>query len=202
MSAAAVLGLLLVSATLPAVVRQLFPPLPAGVPAGQASAVVVLGGGMVEHNGDWQASSASLRRLGEAIRVARQRQLPLLISGGNADLASGRPSEAELMAAVARGIYPEGDIWLESASNNTRENVAYSVPLLRQRSVATALLVTDRSHLPRAMLCFEREGFPVSAHPVDRMPERGWMPSAAALAHLPEIWYEWLALFWYHLRHD
>ncbi|MGB1220194.1 MAG: YdcF family protein [Alcanivoracaceae bacterium] len=202
MSAATLLGLLLVSATLPAVVRQLYPPVPDGVAADMATAVVVLGGGMKEHNGGWVASSASLRRLGEAVRVARSRQLPLLIAGGNADPATGRPSEAALMAQVARDIYPDGDIWLEPDSSNTRENVAFSVPLLQQRKVAAAILVTDRSHLPRAMLCFDWEGFPVSPHPVDRMPDPSWMPSVGALSHLPEIWYEWLALLWYHIHYD
>jgi hypothetical protein len=36
--------------------------------------------------------------------------------------------------------------------------------------------------------------------PLDRLPVSGWVPTAAALALIPEIWYEWLALLWYGVR--
>ena len=34
-----------------------------------------------------------------------------------------------------------------------------------------------------------------------RLPSPEWMPSAGALAMLPEIYYEWLAILWYYARY-
>lgn len=191
--------LLFAAASLPALVKRLYPPLPATVTAGKPQCVVVLGGGIVGSGERRRSSAAGLRRLLHAMTVARELDLPLLISGGGRDVDSGLPSEARLLADAARGFGLT--LWLEERSRNTRENARNSATLLAGRGVQQALLVTDRSHMTRALLCFRHYDLAVQPAPLERLPRPYWLPSAGALALLPEIWYEWLALLWYQLRH-
>src|SRR5690606_12462524 len=135
-----------------------------------------------------------------ALEQARQRQLPLLISGGGAGVSRGAPGEAALLAELAQGYGVT--LWVEDRSRNTRENARNSAALLVRKGIDSVLLVTDRAHMPRAMLCFLHQRLAVQPAPLDSMPAPVWMPSAGALALLPEIWYEWLALAWYWLRRD
>lgn len=200
MSVAVLMGLLLVSATLPACVRLFYPPLPAGAADHGAGAVVVLAGGVGQRAGRWRVSDASLRRLEHGAAEARRRTLPLLISGGDGDGNPDSPAEASMMAGhldAARFA----DLWLETESHNTWANARYSAEILRQKGVSRVVLVTDREHMTRGMLCFQEQGIEVIPEPVDRLPAPDWQPSTAALSVLPSIWYEWVALVWYQLRY-
>ena len=200
MSVTLLLGLLLVSALLPACVRLFYPPLPAGQPDQAVQAVVVLGGGLGRDADGWHLSQASLRRLHHAREQALQRGLPLLLSGGLAGEPPGSATEAELMAARLEGAGLAA-VWQERKSHNTWSNARYSAEILHGRKVSRVLLVTDREHMTRAMLCFQELGLEVVPAPVDRLPTPDWAPSSAALAVLPAIWYEWAALIWYQLRY-
>jgi uncharacterized SAM-binding protein YcdF (DUF218 family) len=114
-------------------------------------------------------------------------------------MASAAPiSEARLLADATRGYGLT--VWLEERSRNTRENARNSAALLQRKGINQILLVTDRAHMTRAMLSFQRAGIEVLVAPVERLPSPAWMPSAGALLLLPEIWYEWLALLWYEVR--
>ncbi|MCC1496541.1 YdcF family protein [Alcanivorax sp. 1008] len=199
MNLGAVLVLVLVAGTLPAIVRQLYPPLPLRSHSeATPRCVVVLGGGLVGRGRQRRSSRMGLRRLARALQESRQRQLPLLISGGGRPPTEGQVSEARLLADASEGFGLT--IWLEERSRNTRENARNSAALLQRKGIDQVLLVTDRAHMTRAMLSFQRAGIEVIAAPVDRLPSPAWMPSAGALLLLPEIWYEWLALLWYEIR--
>ena len=198
MSAGALMVLLLVAGTLPVLVRQLYPPLPPRDDRVVPGCVVVLGGGIVGRGSERRSSRIGLRRLAKAMVEARQRGLPLLISGGGTESRQGFSTEASLLAQEAQGYGLS--LWLEERSRNTRENARNSAALLRRKGIGEVLLVTDRAHMTRAMLCFRKQGIAVQAAPVERLPSPAWMPSAGALLLLPEIWYEWLALLWYQWR--
>ena len=200
MSVTLLLGLLLVSALLPACVRLFYPPLPAGHEDEGVQAVVVLGGGLGKDDNGWHLSAASLRRLHHAREEALQRGLPLLLSGGLAGEVHGGATEAELMAARLQADDVSA-LWLESDSANTWENARHSAAILQGRRVQRVLLVTDREHMTRAMLCFQAQGLEVVPAPVDRLPSPAWAPSSGALVLLPAIWYEWVALVWYQFRY-
>jgi uncharacterized SAM-binding protein YcdF (DUF218 family) len=191
--------LLLAAGTLPAMVRQFYPPLPPVQGSGPAGCVVVLGAGVRGRGAGRRSSRSGLVRLARAVETARHRGLPLLISGGGPGVAEGELSEARLLAEAAEGYGLS--LWLEERSRNTRENARNSAALLVRKGVNRIVLVTDRPHMARAMLCFQRAGIDVEALPVDRLPSPAWMPSAGALSLLPEIWYEWAALLWYRLNH-
>lgn len=202
-----VLAVALVAATLPVVVRDFYPPLPPGEgpDAGEPcpAAVLVPGSGRRPHGDGYRLNPAGLRRLEAGLHQARRHDLPLLLSGG----AKGRApenealSEAGLMAAEARKLWPRARLLLEAESRNTWENARNSADLLIARGIDTVMLVTDRAHLPRAMLCFQAHGIRVMPMPVEALPAPAWLPSAAALAQVPLIWREWAALLWYHLKY-
>lgn len=197
-----VLALALIAATLPALVWGLHPPLPA-VTAGPAGAVVVLGAGRRPAGDGYALNTDSLTRLQKGLSEARQRHLPLLLSGGAHRRPKVRParSEAALMAAEVQRLWPDADPILEPDSGNTWENARNSARLLADHGIDSVVLVTHRAHLPRAMLCFQAQGIQVIPVPAESMPTPAWLPSAGVLAQVPMIWREWLALLWYHVKY-
>ena len=201
MTGASLLLIFLVLGTLPLMVRWMLPPLPEDGLSGDPQAVVVLGGGRSHHAGRVQASPASLRRARHGVVLARELALPLLVSGGGRGEVAEGESEAQLMAEAVRPYWPEAELLLESRSQNTWDNAEQSARLLVARGISRVVLVTDRPHLPRALLCCQGHGLEVKVAPIDTLPTPDWMPSAGALAVIPDLYYEWVALIWYHLRH-
>src|SRR5208282_3125552 len=98
--------------------------------------------------------------LGRGIRLFQDGAGPLLVlSGGGA----GPVSEAESMrrVAVARGV-PRAALLVEPRSRDTVGNARETARLLRSRGVRSVLLVSDRTHLPRAALLFRLAGLRVA----------------------------------------
>lgn len=194
--------MVLVGGTLPAIVRGFLPPLPRRISGVTPRAVVVLGAGRRQRNGSFSLTTRGLRRLQLAARLAHEHGLPLVVSGGlkNA-MANEEPSEADLMAEQVRRAWPQLTVLQENQSRNTWENAVKTSELLADRGIDEVILVSDRAHLPRALLCFQSQGILAQAAWQKRLPKQAWRPSAGALSMVPEIWYEWLALVWYHLRY-
>jgi len=191
----------LVVGTVPAVVRALYPPLfGARSLALPPQAVVVLGAGHRHLRGQYISGVIGLRRMQYGLEQARQRKLPMLLCGGRKRAPGDAPSEAALLAEEVRWRAPLQSVWLEEQSRNTWENAELGAAVLRRHGVRRVLLVTDRPHMTRALMCFRAQGLDVEVAPLDRLPQSNWVPTAAALALIPEIWYEWLALFWYGVR--
>lgn len=199
----AALALVLIGATLPAVVRQFYPPLPAKEPGARPGAVVVLGAGRQRDGQGYRLNPTGLRRVQAGLREAWQRDLPIVLSGGAedrtpADLAD---SEAAMMQQEVLRVWPEARTHIEPTSRSTWENARNTAALLRPLGVQSVVLVTDRAHMPRAILCFQRHGLRVEAVALESLPKPAWAPSAGALSQLPVIWREWAALIWYYLRY-
>lgn len=199
MSGMVLLLAVMIGATLPGVVRRMMPPLPPAELDGAPQAVVVLGAGRQRRGGSYQVPASGLRRAGAGMQLARELDLPLLISGGCAD--GHGPSEAALMLEALQHRWPQANPWLEEQSRTTWENARYSAALLREQGVRRIVLVTDRVHLCRAVLSFQAQGLEVAPHAATETPSPEWMPSAGALALIPEIYYEWAALVVYRLRY-
>ncbi len=199
MTVTTVLLLCFMAATLPLVVRWLLPPVPRPEPGLTLGAVVVPGAARVRHGSAWRLSPAGRRRLWAGIEQARARGLPLLVSGG-ARRGDG-PAEAALMGARAARQAPELTVIEEGASHSTWENAVNCAAVLRRRGITDVVVVTDRPHLTRAVLSFQRQGLRVEPVAASRLPAPAWMPSTGALIMLPELWYEWAALCWYELRY-
>jgi uncharacterized SAM-binding protein YcdF (DUF218 family) len=154
-------------------------------------AVIVLGG-MVDADatrarGETQLGDEVDRvlRAFELVRAGAARAV--LLSGGIVAPQPGDVPEADRLAAklVQWGI-PAGQVVVEAASRNTRENAIESSRVAAARGWRTLLLVTSAAHVPRAAGCFRAVGLEPDLLPVDFRAGDGrgggWLPRAAALA--------------------
>jgi uncharacterized SAM-binding protein YcdF (DUF218 family) len=147
-------------------------------PGPPVAGIIVLGGaedGRAADSPQLAALNEAAERYTEA--VALTRRLPgarVVFSGGSGALVPSGPAEAELAGRllVALGV-PRDRITLESKSRDTYENAQFTARLVGPAPGERWLLVTSAWHMPRAMDCFRRAGFPVEAWPVDyRTPRR------------------------------
>ncbi len=143
-------------------------------------AIVVLGG----------PNDAMARRTAHAVALLRAgRAGTLVLCGG----VVRDKAECEVMRdhALAAGV-PAERILLESASRTTLENAARCREILDRRGWTRVLVVTDRLHLPRALLSFRAFGVAArgsgAATPRSTEPLRAW---------LGRLLYEAVGLFWY-----
>jgi uncharacterized SAM-binding protein YcdF (DUF218 family) len=171
--------------------------------AGEAQAIVVLGGGRhrqaPEYGGD-TVSEPSLARLRYAAKLHRETGLPILVTGGAPD--GGRISEGEAMRRVLAEEFGVPVRWAEEASINTRENAKLSAELLKQDGITRILLVTHAWHMQRAERVFLATGLAVlpaptlfqrrPTTPLDFLPQ-GYGKARTAL-------HEWIGILWYRLR--
>jgi uncharacterized SAM-binding protein YcdF (DUF218 family) len=100
------------------------------------------------------------RRLARGVELWRCGLAPvLLLSGG------GRGPEPEALvmrrAAAARGI-PEAAMLVETRSRDTLGNARETARLLQTHGWSSIVLVSDRTHLPRAALLFRLAGVRVA----------------------------------------
>lgn len=134
----------------------------------RADAIVVLG---------CPASPRLDRRIERAIELYRAGAAPLLVASGG---GRGRLAEAEIVrrAALAHGI-PEDAVRTEPRSRDTFENARNTARILRPLGLRRVVLVSDRTHLPRARLLFRLEGVAIAA--AIGVPAPSW-PAALAAA--------------------
>lgn len=154
--------------------------------------VIVVLGARVLPGG--RPSAALERRVAHGVELFRQaRSGSMLVTGGTPD---ERPAEAEVMRrlAVAEGV-PEASILAEPTARSTLENAAACARLMRERGWTAALVVTDRLHLPRALLAFRGQGVEATGSAV----KGGWRqePFATWFYYLG---HEAVALLWYGAR--
>ena len=123
-------------------------------------AIVVLSGGFYrgeEMHNQWQAGGYSLTRLRYAAHLARESQLPIIISG----------VEAPAMANTLIQDFGINAQWLEAKSKNTDENARFSRDVLRQQGIKKFVLVTDVWHMGRSQLAFAQYNLYPLAAPTD-----------------------------------
>lgn len=156
----------------------------------QASAAVVLGGGMSGPRPPQRPDpdlGRAADRVWHAARLYHAGKAPLLVlSGGMVRTGNGSEAEAMRSLLLVLGV-PDAAIFLEEDSTNTQSNVAHTVAVLRSRGLQQPLLVTSALHMPRARAEFERAGASVTPAPTDfeviDQPQDllQWLPSSDAL---------------------
>jgi uncharacterized SAM-binding protein YcdF (DUF218 family) len=181
-------------------------PLSSGVPQ-RPGAIVIMGGGSVrgalEYGGE-TLKAQTLRRVRYGARLARQTGLPVLVTGGTPP--DGKKGEAALMAESLREDFNVPVRWVEDRSKDTSENASYTIPILRKAGIDTAVLVTDITHMPRALREFESRGFrviPAATNYHASTPHLVWtdfMPSISAFDTSCEVSHEWLGRIWQTLH--
>lgn len=184
---------------------------PAQLSALDADAIVVLGSGVYASSPEYGGHTVdgnSLLRLRYAAWLQRRTGLPVYVSGGAGEKAPGpamvRVLEDELGVPVAG---------LERNSRTTWENAALTEPMLRADGIRRVLLVTQASHMPRAVEAFQLAGVEVVPaptgfinRPVDRSGQswrdryKAWLPQASAFQISYYATHEWLGRVNYHLR--
>ncbi|AWN51241.1 YdcF family protein [Methylobacterium sp. 17Sr1-1] len=135
--------------------------------------IVVLGGGietgLSATRGQMLLNEAGERLVALGDLARRYPQATLVFAGGSGRLTGdGGVSESRILRrhAASLGVAPER-ITYDEKSRNTHENAVFSAELAKPKPGERWLLVTSAWHMPRAMGCFRRAGYTVTAYPVD-----------------------------------
>jgi uncharacterized SAM-binding protein YcdF (DUF218 family) len=124
--------------------------------------------------------------------MAEYPHMQLLFSGGSAAILSQRRAEADVAASYFKRMGVDMQrVALESRSRNTFENAAFTAELIGDRKTQRWLLVTSAAHMPRAMATFKREGWNVTAYPVDYQSAYVSAMSSYSLDSAPWEWALW-----------
>ena len=177
----------------------------------QAQVLVVLGGGRqrlaAEYHGEDQVSLYTLARARYGAFLARETDLPLLVTGGS---VNDEPvSEAALMAQLIEDEFKVPVRWREERSRNTYENAVFSAEMLAAQGLTRVALVTHAIHMPRAVEAFEKQGLTVFPAPTDitpgPSPEASWydavFPQSGAMQTFTLGLHELVGRLWYRLRY-
>lgn len=186
------------------------PPLTQGTIPAQAQAILVLGAGsvMAPELGGRTLDAHSLARIRYAAHLHRLTALPIYVTGGN--LSESEPPVGPLMAETLQSELGVPVAGVESESRTSWENAALAKPMLERDGIAQVLLVSDASHLPRAVEAVERAGVRVTPAPTGFLHYPGWeqdlgltdwLPSARAFMDSSYAIREHLGRVWYQIRY-
>ncbi|MDB5915519.1 MAG: hypothetical protein JWP22_4194 [Ramlibacter sp.] len=185
--------------------RHLLPPMKVAQPQDlrDVQAIVVLGGGVVEQAPEYgaaQPTGPTLNRLRYGAWLARQTGKPLAFAGGIGWAASGTdvPSEGSVARRVLQEEYGLTPRWVDDQSRDTVENAQRIAALLRPAGVRRIALVTEATHMPRALLAFRDSGLQVVPAPTNlpaplERPLLEWLPSGPGASTNRILLREWLA---------
>ncbi len=134
--------------------------------------VIVLGGAVEADTslgrGQITVNDAGEREIALADLGRRFPQARLVFSGGAGSTREDAVSEAEIVSRYADTLgVPRNRLILEQQSRNTHENAVFSARMTGPKPGERWLLVTSAWHMPRAVGCFRKAGFDVTAYPVD-----------------------------------
>ncbi len=123
--------------------------------------IIVLGAKLI---GD-QPSSMLRLRLDEAIQLYNQGLAPAIIVSG-AQGPDEIASEADIMRTylIGKGI-PSAKIYVENRSHNTYQNLLYSQKIMSEQGFHQAIIVSNASHIRRALVIAQQLGIKASASP-------------------------------------
>jgi uncharacterized SAM-binding protein YcdF (DUF218 family) len=131
----------------------------------------------------------------------------IVLTGGKSNPAISGPSGAEVMRDfLARlGVDPS-DMIVDPNGVTTYRNAVGSREILEERNIHQIVLVTEAVHMPRAALCFEKQGFAVTAAPchLRAVSDYGapfpFLPQSEAASDTALAAHEGLGLLWYLLK--
>ena len=185
-----------------------YPPiLPAQISTLRADAVVILAGGKDANRNEYGGvtiSKNTLQRLRYGAKLARELNLPILVSGG---VVHGEGvGEAQYMAKVLEQEFGLKPRWIEDRSRNTAQNARMSRELLNTNEI---ILVTHALHMKRAHRAFVEQGMTVVPAPVAsvahgtpfRVSLFSFLPSEKAVLISHDALHEILGSLWYAWRY-
>jgi len=144
----------------------------ADLSGGDIAGIIVLGGAEDTRAGASRETAGlneAAERFTETVVLARR--LPnarVVFTGGTGAMFVEEPPESETAARLFEALGIAKDrITLESQSRDTFENALFTTRMIKPSAGQRWLLVTSAWHMPRAIGCFRRVGFPVEPWPVD-----------------------------------
>jgi len=184
-----------------------FPPWDAG--RGAPDGIVVLGGGIASQVSQAYGEPVVSSDAGRIVAIAKlARAYPnarIVYAGGEGSLFPKGTSEGQYLYLLLDSFgIPRERVTLETRSRNTYENAAFAKEVAQPKPGERWLLVTSAQHMPRAVGCFRRIGFPIEAYPVGwRMRAGGSaLPGSvlsSGLRNLDAATHEWLGVVAYWL---
>ena len=161
-------------------------------------AIVILGAGSEPFAPEYGVSSLqypSLERLRYGLWLAGQTGAPIAFSGGTGRAQEGATSEARVAAKIAADEFGKPIRWVEGDSQDTRENAAMTMALLKPAGVNHVVLVTHGYHMARALRAFREaagSGVQIEAAPMGlarnlATPTLDWMPSTAGFRDMRQL---------------
>lgn len=132
--------------------------------------IIMLGGGaygdVPDVDGVGAICSSPASRLLTVIRLQRELDVPVLLSGGQVYSDTGAEAKIARRILVSLGV-PEDKILTETKSINTTQNAEFSAEILREQNLTQPILVTSAFHMRRSVLNFEKQGVDVTPYPTD-----------------------------------
>lgn len=101
-------------------------------------------------------ASSSIKRIEKAVELSKKYNVKILISGANY-LKKDKMYEYEkyYIYAITHGLNKK-DLIIESKSHNTRENIIYSLKLIKDKYY-NIIIISSTQHLLRVKLTLEKE---------------------------------------------
>ncbi len=115
-------------------------------------AIIVLGGGLL---GNCELDPTLKARMETAIQLYEQKKAAQFIVSGGANNNACVEAIAMRQFALSEEV-PEAAIIVEQLAQNTYENAYYSVNLMKQKGMRSAIVVTSDFHSKRANIIFEQ----------------------------------------------
>ena len=141
----------------------------------------------------WRSGRASPtleRRAMRAVQLWRDGEVRAIVGCGG--LGAHPPSEGQAIREICiREGVPDAVVLCEELSANTEENVRFALPLLREIDAREVIVVSDRYHLPRALLVARRLGV---------LARGAWPDAPFNRRRLRAVMREVPAYLWYALR--
>lgn len=149
---------------------QIYPPIEprhlSQLAIGSPAAIVILSGGRRNYAPEYgqvatgTVDALTLERLRYGAFLARQMNLPILVSGGLDPIPL-----AVLMKQTLANDYGITARWVEANSRNTAENAMFSSRMLKHAGILRIILVTHAWHMKRAVAAFTANGMAVIPAP-------------------------------------
>src|SRR5436190_19401672 len=161
-------------------------------------AIVILGGGSEPFAPEYGVSSLqapSLERLRYGLWLAGQTGAPIAFSGGTGRAQDGTTSEARVAAKIAADEFGRPIRWVEGDSQDTRENAAMTMALLKPAGINHVVLVTHGYHMARALRAFREaagsavqiEAAPMGLAKNLATPTLDWIPSTPGFRDMRQL---------------
>jgi uncharacterized SAM-binding protein YcdF (DUF218 family) len=155
----------------------------------QGDAAVVLGAAVYRD----RPSPVFRERINHAIDLYMRGQIGAIIFTGGVGMGDQlAESEAARNYAMAAGV-PDEDIWLETVSKNTYQNLEQANLIMQAQGFESAVIVSDPLHMGRAMEYAGDLGLQAVSSPTPTSRYRSWEPRFSFL--LREVYF----LSWYRL---